>query len=241
MIRRLALLSVFGVGVGAVWAPRLFEDPDAARLREENRRLQVERQTLQKVVARLTGERRVAHLLVTDQTRHPDGSVARTVIKFQELGPDNEPLDVREFQVQGDVIYFDGLVIKFEESDETTDDMLRGKSLVLFRRVFGESQAPEDGLPIDPLREIPDVYQADDDPTPIERDIWLRFWDYATDPAAAAEVGVRVAQGEAVYNRFRKGQFWVLTLENDGGLNLVRREIPALITEHLSGLPVSKP
>ena len=241
MIRRLALLSVFGVGVGAVWAPRLFEDPDAARLRDENRRLQVERQTLQKVVARLTGERRVAHLLVTEQTRHPDGSVAQTVIKFQELGPDNEPLEVREFHVQGDVIYFDGLVIKFEESVEATDDMLRGKSLVLFRRVFGESQAPENGFPIDPLREIPDVYRADDDPTPIERDIWLRFWDYATDPAAAAEVGVRVAQGEAVYSRFRKGQFWVLTLENDGGLNLVRREIPALITEHLNGLPVSKP
>jgi hypothetical protein len=140
---------------------------------------------------------------------------------------------MRVFRIASDVIYFDALLIKFEEQYDGESDLLRSKSLVLFRRIFGESQTPEDGFAIDPERRIPDVYRAANAPSDYEQRLWDRFWSYATDPAAAQEAGVRVAQGEAVYNRFEKGQFWVLTLENDGGLNLLRHDIPAVVAEHL--------
>ncbi len=226
------LVSVLGAGIGILGFPTLLEDPEKVRLEEENRRLQLEQETLERVVGRLTGERRVAQLLVVDQPARPDGTV-ETVIKFQEFDCDGNPLAVREFQVAGEVVYFDALLIKFDDQFVGESDLLRGKSLVLFRRIFGESQTPEEGFPIDPVRQIPEIYRTASAPTGYEERLWDRFWEYATDPTAAAEAGVRVAQGEAVYNQLQKGQFWVLAIENDGGLNLVRHDIPAVVTEHL--------
>jgi len=178
-----------------------------------------ENRRLQEALSRLGNEFRVADIVVTGRTGGR-GREARTTFRFHEYDRFLNPLPPREFTVAGDVAYFDALVLKFEDSWVGAGDPLRGRSLHLFRRVFGEYQAPADGFPIDAAGEdgVPDALRVG--AGEFERSLWKRFWEFAADPDGAAKEGVRVAQGEAVYLRLEVGRTYRLTIEADGGLNL---------------------
>lgn len=214
---------VAGFGAGAVW---MLVPGEADRLRKENEQLERERFELQRAVQRLSGEDRVAEVHVVDQVlagQWVDGKPAErdvTTIEFIEIDRQGHPLPSRRFVIQDRVIHFDALVIKFEPQDVASGDSLRGKSLALFRRIYGENQTPADGFRLDPENDVPDVYRVQPDPSPFERQLWSRFWDYARDPELAARDRVRVAQGESVYEPMMKGDVWSLTLQNNGGLNI---------------------
>lgn len=217
-------LAALGAAIGAVnW---LAGDGDTARLRAERDRLQQEVRVLNQVVDRLTREERVAEVVVLDQ--RPDAETGRplTEIEFIELDRDGHALPSRRFCVPGREPYFDALVIKFDDKYVAAGDALRGKSILLFQRVFSEMLAPQDGPRIDPANEIPDVFRVDRNPSPFEQNLWKRFWSYATDRKLAESEGIRVAQGEAVHAPMKPGQRWTLTLEADGGLNLYLTEMP---------------
>jgi hypothetical protein len=217
------LAVVTATGVGAVWllAPR-----EAARLREENAALERENAELVRVAQRLTGEQRVAEVHVIDQIlagQVVNGQVATadlTTIEFIELDRDCHPLPARRFVIGDDVVFFDALVVMFDQEKVAAGDPLRGKSLALFRRIYGEHQEPAQGFPIDPRGDVPNVYRVEPQPGELEQRLWSRFWDYAKDAELAARDGVRVAQGEAVYVPMRRGEVWTLTLANNGGLTL---------------------
>ena len=217
----LAVVAVSGVGTYWLLAPQ-----EAERLRLENEQLAQERMELQQVVERLVVEHRVAEVHVIDQIRKGEWLNGReadrtlTTIEFIELDRQGHPLPSRRFVLEDEVIFFDGLVIKFDHEHVATGDALRGRNLVLFRRIFGEHQQPAEGYWIDPKGDVPNIYRVNPEPGTLERKLWSRFWDYATNPDLAAKQGVRVAQGEAVYAPMRRGQIWSLTLENTGGLNL---------------------
>ena len=191
---------------------------------------------LAEVVKRLEAETRRAQVIVTKQGMNPDTGRLETTIKFMETGPGGDPLPPRYFTMEGDVIYFDALVIRFARDYVERGDALRGKSICLFRRVFGENQAPEDGFPVDRAAGadgIPDVYRVNPEPTAFERELWQSFWRYAEDPAAAREKGIRVIQGEAVYTRFIPGNLYTLTLDHGGGICIKVEPIPAILRDEL--------
>ena len=119
--------------------------------------------------------------------------------------------------------YFDAVVVKFDNDYVAHGDALRGKSLALFRRIYDETQAPDSGYWIGNPGNVPDVYRVADTPSDFEINLWQEFWQYAADPEKARAAGVRVAQGEAVYAPVSVGQRWTLTLEANGGLNLVQQ------------------
>ena len=50
--------------------------------------------------------------------------------------------------------------------------------------------------------------------------MWEHFWELAMDPAAAAAMGVRVAQGETVYKPVRAGRVYELIVDAAGGMSL---------------------
>jgi hypothetical protein len=233
------LVMVTGFGAGAVW---MLLPGEADRLRAENEQLERERFELQRAVQRLSGEDRVAEVHVIDQIlagQMVEGRPAQrdaTTIEFIEIDRQGHPLPSRRFVVHDRVIHFDALVIKFEQEDVAAGDSLRGKSLAMFRRIYGENQTPADGFRIDPENDVPDVYRVQPDPSPFERQLWSRFWDYARDPDLAARDRVRVAQGESVYEPMMKGDVWTLTLQNNGGLNIkfrrTERSGPARSSSH---------
>lgn len=149
------------------------------------------------------------------------GDAARpTRLRFTELDGDGRPLgSPREIEVLGTRVYLESLVIKFEDDYVEGGDFLRGSSICLFRRAFGEHQAPEDGALIESGR-LPRVYAGDDDPDPFYDQLWERFWDYANDPEAAAEAGVRALHGEAPFMELRAGASYLVELRSSGGLTL---------------------
>lgn len=230
-------------GIAAVW---LLLPGEADRLRKEKEAQALEIYGLQQAVSRLTGDQRVAEVHVvnglpasadegieapgparsgTDTSRvlspkARDRASLTTTIEFIELDRQQHPLPGKRFVVQGDVVFFDALVIQFDQERVAAGDALRGKSLALFRRVYGEYQNPAEGFAIDPAGDVPNVFRIEPQPSPFERKLWERFWHYAGHPDEAAAEGVRVVQGEAVYVPMRQGQVWSLSLQNNGGLNI---------------------
>lgn len=190
------------------------------RLARENARLEQQKRELAQVIERLRVERRVARIEVLEQHTDEDGTPRQTVIRFSERGRGGRKLAPLTFGVPGDTPHFDALVIKFDDNYVAHADQLRGQSIALFRRIYGETQSPSDGYWLGQPGKVPDIYRVHADPSPFEQQLWREFWTYATDPEKAAAAGVRVAQGEAVYAPMKPGEHWTLTLEADGGLNL---------------------
>ena len=80
--------------------------------------------------------------------------------------------------------------------------------------------APIDGYPIDVPGAIPPGYAVGEIAS-FEKRLWEHFWEIATDPKQADAMGVRVAQGEAVYKPLRTGQIYELTVDAAGGMSLM--------------------
>lgn len=167
-------------------------------------------------------QHRVATLEVLAQGASAESpELVRTTVRFTELGPDGEPLDLgRELTVAGQRVYVEALVIQFEDRYVEQGDALRGTSLCLFQRLFGEDQKPSEGVPLDSPGQQPSVYGGDMAGDAVHRALWERFWDYANDPALARELGVRALQGEAPFVEARVGATYRLELRAAGGLVL---------------------
>jgi hypothetical protein len=201
---------------------------------ERGKRLEAERKTeqLKQVVQRLSAEQRVADVIVTEQ-KTVDG-VTKTTLLFVEYARDNSPLPAKRFTIDGDVVYLDARVIKFDGKFVEQNDPLRGRSIALFTRLYGEKQPPEKGARIDEPNQIPSVYRgADPYVMDFERELWTNFWKLADDESYRQSMGVRVAQGEAVYTRFQPDRLYTLTLESDGGINIASSPLKGIYREAL--------
>jgi len=166
-------------------------------------------------------DRRRARLSVIGQRQGADG--LETTVRFEELGPEGLPLgEPTEVVLPGKLAYVESLVIKFDDTYVEQGDVWRGSSICLFRRLFSENQSPEEGWPLDRAGERPLPYTDDRSPDLVSR-LWMRFWDYANDPAAAAAAGVRAIHGEAPFIELRDGSSYLVELRASGGLSL-RRE-----------------
>ena len=176
---------------------------------------------LKEIVERLEAERRVADVTGVETLRDAYTGDPLVRFRFQEYGPDGTALPARTFTVAGREVYFDALVIQFDREHVKAGDALRGKSLLLYRRVFGDRQRPADGVPVDAGSPdgVPAAYRLSPGAAGVfERELWADFWSLAADPAGAAAAGVRVAQGEAVYARLETGKAYRLTIDQAGGV-----------------------
>jgi hypothetical protein len=104
--------------------------------------------------------------------------------------------------------------------------------VALFTRIYGESQAPENGFPIDEPGAVPAIYHgADPRVSEFEQTMWKDFWKLATDASYRESMGVRVAQGEGVWGPFEPGRLYAIDLEADGGLNLTSEPLRGIYNE----------
>lgn len=238
MLRWLGRLALSVCG-GAVLVGTAWWSINHSDQQREIARLQAERVELLQIIDRLKNERRVAQLFVSDQKLDADGRTLETTVEFATLDAEGRPGPVKRLELAGDVCYIDALVIRFDNSYVEKGDPLRGHSLHLFRRMFGEGQAPGSGVALEEFGAVPAFYQTSPEGSRFEQQLWRRFWDYSSDPKLAGELGVRVAQGEAVYQRMKKGQLWELRTRADAGLEMVRQPVNPIISNHLSGNSVN--
>jgi hypothetical protein len=218
------LLVLLGAGstVGFLW---LREDrAQARRVRE----LEAQVRDLGTRLERRRAETYVANARVLGIREDPATGEPIWKLEFSEVDERGVPLhEAQVFEVRGREIYFDALVVEFEDEFVEVGDGLRGKSLHLFRRAFGDRDRPAEGVPLWNASgdEIPAIYEprtleASAEALEFERRIWREFWALAEDPVAARARGVRLAYGDAKYQRLSVGRVFRLTLRHSGGLSI---------------------
>lgn len=192
---------------------------------EEIGRLSKENQRLDLALRLLKIDHRVAEITVLEKR---DGEERpQTKFQFVELSKDGSPLgEKKTFTVEGDTIYVDAWVIKYSDALVEGDDPLRSTSVCLFRRIFGEYQEPSEGFALDATGSRPTVYSQGNQLSPLERDIWANFWEYANSPAKAEQAGLRAAHGEAPSIRLELGKRYRVELRASAGLSIVAEDLP---------------
>ncbi len=177
-------------------------------------------QALEAAVRLLRYTERRARLVVLEQGPGPEGQV-RTRVRFTELDSQGGSVgESRELVLDGEEVYVDALVVKFEDTFVTAGDALKGKALLLFRRIFTDRRRPADGDVLDREGQMPQSYAAERAPTAFERELWARFWELANNPEEAQKRGVRALHGEAVSTRLRKDRDYTITLRSTGELTI---------------------
>jgi hypothetical protein len=221
------LVLLVGVGSGGIYvADRLILAPGREMERKlaerdaQIRALTERAQALEAAVRLLRHTERRARIVVLDQGPGSDGHLV-TRIRFSELDSRGDPIgEPREFSVTGDEVYVDTLVIKFEDEFVTAGDALKGRSLLLFRRIFGDRHRPVDAQVLDREGQVPQAYAAEKAPSAFERELWAQFWTLANDPAEAKRRGVRALHGEAVSTKLRKSGVYAVTFRSTGELSI---------------------
>ncbi|HEV8324522.1 MAG TPA: hypothetical protein VG389_23090 [Myxococcota bacterium] len=221
------ILLLLAAGAAGGWYWWTLTEKD--RIIEENKRVIASLEAkLDRVWAKdVVADVRVDGLSVNAASGQPE---MRLTFIMYEPGTE-KPVMTRPMVLLGSEFYIDALVVKFDRKLVEEGEGLRGKSLLLFRRAFGDLMQPVQGVPL--YRStgesmIPEALQVDAAPSPFEEEIWRRFWEYANDPKAAAAAGVAVAQGEAPHVKPVLGQVYKITLHVAGGLDIVPR-LPAAV------------
>jgi len=212
-IRLLACASLVVIASAVVWWWRGHTD-EQRKIAE----LQQQKQELQQVVTRLTTDKRVADLMVTDQ-KVIDGKT-RTQLLFVEYDRTGSAMKPREFSIDGRTAHVEAMVIEFTDDLVMKGDPLRGHALSLFTRIYGENQSPAQGERIDTPGQIPMFYKnTDTSLAKAETQLWQQFWAFEKDETLRKKHGVKIATGKGVWGPFEPNQLYTITLKSDGNLS----------------------
>lgn len=175
-------------------------------------------------------ERRLARVTVVDVNTDPDTKKTFSQIDFTELNSQGDPVtEARRFRLEGDLIYVDYWVVKFEDKYVEAADLERGTSICLFKRIFGEFQTANDGFQLDEPGQRPGPRSTGTVMSNLEKKIWDDFWNIANSPDRAAELGIRTLHGDAVSIKVNKGKTYRITVRAAGGPELeVEENVPAI-------------
>ncbi len=204
-------------------------EQELANRTEELARLNTELQAKARQVERLETtmqllklSHRIARMRVVDQQKNADSGRLETTVEFFEVNDEGAPIDDRrrQFKVEGDRIYVECLVAKFEDKYIEHSDLERSTAICLFQRIFGEYQQPQEGFELDKIGSSPTSYARGGQMSDFEQKIWADFWNIANNPQAAAELGIRAAHADAPSTRMRKGKTYELELRSTGEFTL---------------------
>ena len=179
------------------------------KLEQEKQRLEVYLKILKHIDRR-------ARVEVLRQVKDQQGNL-QTTIRFTEVDDAGKPINIsRELTLSGQEVYFDTLVIKFDDHFIEQGDPVKGGALMVFRRIFSSTMRAEDGFVIDTEGQVPEVYAERRATSEFEKDLWKRFWDLANDEKLARERGVRAIHGDAAYMRLDPDRVYEICLRSTG-------------------------
>jgi hypothetical protein len=171
---------------------------------------------------------RIARLRVIEQQDNPETGRPRTEVEFFEVNEEGAPIDERrqKFIIDGDRIYVECLLAKFDDKYIEANDLDRRTAICLFQRIFGEFQEPQDGFEIDQVGSAPTSYARGGEMSEFEKRIWKDFWTFANDPEEAAKLGIRAVHADAPSLRVKKGGLYELELRTTGDFTFRRLSEP---------------
>jgi hypothetical protein len=176
-----------------------------------------ENKELQSAITNLKTERQIGYAKVISQVGD-EGKVI-TKLKFVETDRKNMLKRVleKEYEIEGDTIYFDALIVKFDEQLVMDG---KEKALYLWRRVYSDKMRPEDGFAIEMEGEEPKRY-ADICSKLNLKDkelFWKEIWKLADDNESLAEYGITAIYGNVVYRKVQPGLVYVFKISSMGSL-----------------------
>jgi hypothetical protein len=193
----------------------------AATIRE----LLTENKQLKKAITNLTLEDQIGYAKVISQWREPSQSGEKrdgklfTNIKFVETARDDKLKKVLEksYTVEGDIVHFDALVVRF--GDKMVMDG-KEKALYIWRRVYGENTAPENGQMIEESGKEPQRYKDLLKLLPEnQRNLfWTNIWELANNSDKLKEYDIKAVYGNVVYSKLRRGLIYVFKISPTGQL-----------------------
>ncbi len=183
-----------------------------------------ENQVLGQIIERLAQERRMAELIVTD--KHVENGKTRTTLLFAQADAAGQSGPAKTITLSGEMVHIAAQVIKFDRDYVRHNDPLRGHSIALFMTIYGSDTAPKDGIALDEPGQAPKAYATG--AGEFEAGLWRDFWKMAGDASYASSRGVRVANGQEVFGPFEVGKHYTITVEADGGMNLIARPMDAV-------------
>ncbi|NQU49064.1 MAG: hypothetical protein HQ519_10490 [Planctomycetes bacterium] len=222
---RTFVLAFLVGGSASVWAYHELSDNEI--LVQRIKELEIQQERLEHQISFLKERKRVAQIEVLEQKTDPDAPGGkRSTVRFWEVGSEMQPAGpAQEFTIDGDVLYVDAQVIKFDQEFLQQNDLEEGSSLLLFRRLFGEFQTPHDGYALDQQETVPPIYSAEDAPadayrTGFHQELWRDFWRYANRPEVIRRSGIHAMHGEAPYIQLVPGGRYEIELRTTGGLSI---------------------
>ncbi len=189
---------------------------ELAKERKQREALELRAKELETFVTRLKHTERRAQIVVLDQQKTADGQTT-TKIRFTEIDADGNPVtQSRDLDVSGDEVYFDCLVASFDDDFVEKGHALKGEAVLIFRRIFTDKQRPLDGYVLDREGVAPELYAAQNAASPLEKEIWSRFWELANDSKEAKKQGLRSLHGKALYTRLVKNKVYLIEMRSTG-------------------------
>ena len=205
----IALVLVGAIGGVAIWKSGAWQV--ATTLSD----LLAENTQLKTALSRLTAEDQIGYAKVLHQEQ-VDGKLM-TTIRFVETarGELRRQVLQREYVIPGNVVHFDALIVRFPPQMVMDGE---ARALYLWRRIYGESIAPEAGFAIESEGGEPARYAGllDELPVPQRALFWEGIWSLANDPQRLAEHGIRAVYGTAVYTRMEPGLIYVFRIGPTG-------------------------
>ena len=220
MAYRFGKIRLFSYGVMAVVvAVVAYVGPGLYQSAMTIHELLTENKELKQAISNLTDEDQIGYAKVLSQ-QNEDGRL-RTTIRFVETARDDKTRVVlqKECIIEGDVIHFDALIVKFE--DQMVLDG-KARALYVWRRIYGETMTPQNGTLIEEPGAEPKRYSGLLKALPLEhqRLFWTSIWDLANDPERLRGHGIKAIYGNVVYNKFRPGLIYVFKINPVGHLYL---------------------
>jgi len=180
-------------------------------------RLLTENKQLKQAITNLTLEDQIGYAKIISQENR--GGKLYTTIKFVETARDNKTRKVyeKEYTIEGNIIHFDALIVKF--GDTMVADG-KEKAMYLWRRIYGENQAPENGFSIEEAGKEPKRYSGLLEMLPADQRnmFWANIWELANNPDKLKKYDIRAIYGNVVYSKLKNGYIYVFKISSAGQL-----------------------
>lgn len=178
--------------------------------------LLTENHELNKAITNLTAEEQIGFATVVSQDKDALGNTT-TLVKFVQTAAGNpkEIVDEKIYAIEGDVVHFDALIVKF--SDDYVKDG-KERALYLWRRIYGEQTPPGQGELIQLPSSAPERYHSITKSLKVDdRSIfWEAVWSLANDPQRLSEYGITAVFGNAIYTKMEPNKVYVFKIGATG-------------------------
>ena len=199
-------------------------------------------EALKEAIANLTATETVAFVDVSKRVESKSGAKVSFIFSETERNQPNREIDEGiKLNADGNLTYFEALVVSFN-----FDQVKEGKKAIfLWRRVFGEDEAPSKGHSL--KQSLPKAYEEISKAcnktffgfqlTDNAKEFWNSIWDLANNPDKLKSLGIQSIQAKASGIKLMSGMRYKLTIGSTGKMDINATGPSPIIRTFNSSMP----